>query len=99
MVLRATFIEPWVSEFCVLLQPLWSVFGASLEPLWSLFVSFCRASSPLGRLLRPKGAAEERNREAAEMEYLRNELHQEEAEALHKRVAELKVRKQLEDFV
>ena len=49
--------------------------------------------------MRPKGAAEERNREAAEMEYLRNELHQEEAEALHKRVAELKVRKQLEDFV
>lgn len=44
-------------------------------------------------------AAEERDREAAELEYLRNELHQEELDALNRRREEMALRKKLEDRV
>jgi len=45
------------------------------------------------------GVAEERNRAAEELEYLRNELYQEELEAEHQRREELAMRKKLEDRV
>lgn len=43
------------------------------------------------------GKAEEKNRAAEELEYLRNELYQEELEAEHQRREELGMRKKLED--
>lgn len=45
------------------------------------------------------GAAEEADRQAAELEYLRNELHREELEELNRRREEMKLRKRLEDRV
>lgn len=43
------------------------------------------------------GVAEEKNREAAEFEFLRNELHQQELEAVARRREEMQMRKKLED--
>lgn len=51
------------------------------------------------RLQSMLNAAEERDREAAELEYLRNELHQEELDALNRRREEMQLRKKLEDRV
>lgn len=51
------------------------------------------------RLQSMLNAAEERDREAAELDYLRDQLHQEELDALSRRREEMQLRKKLEDRV